>query len=797
MGGNVPVRVAVRVRPPLTDIHLHTNINNNGDSNSASSALAVEVHAPSNATDSASINTGGSKRPVATGRAWRFDACFGGEASQEEVFRESGVPELVDAALDGYSATVFAFGQTGSGKTHTLTGQSGSIFSTNGGSDPNDGVVARALAQAYATIEQRREHTSYAVKVSVAEIYNEKITDLLTSKVGPPLPIRSDRTRGFYVKGLTFGKAWFVDLAGSERLRDTGSAGTLAVREAGKINRSLFSLSKLLIDSLHGTGRALLLACCSPLVEHAEETAHTLHFASLAMRVASAPVVSLDPHNALVQRLKSTIADLKEENKSLSAKLVRMSVHSAETASSNNALMDGDESVHTSHKHNNNSFVVNHADSSINDSRSDVTATSPLSRPTVTKHEALRRLNNRRPDSKKKKHKRMPRPRSEGESGKLLNMWSLFPDTTSVHTRDYVVASSLYDARSVYSSFMGTAQKHPAPRAHSHPAISASWDTASSLRAPASTLTSSYHNLPTAPASIAQFTSAPPPPPPKDLLRQFPALADLEDAFRRRLNEAEATRRDAPAGTSVADDERNGHSYNTLHETTRQYVVTDVACSTYAPTTTTSSAPTTTSSPQRPEPKAAAWARRNTWFGRDKELTAYAYKVHDVLVGNEGIDPASDMYYQGGKPGSQPTTEHSSKPRHPHAHSNGNNNNNNNKPSRPHSQAIVSMSREQQLDRELRRIARGFGRVAGRESVSMAGAGRSSWSEFDNGLDYSHHPSSSVQVASGVEFASGDQNNDRVQDGLERARRSAEVARRSMLQELDRRLNRQRVDWVT
>lgn len=30
--------------------------------------------------------------------------------------------ELVDAALDGYNITIFAFGQTGSGKTHTIIG---------------------------------------------------------------------------------------------------------------------------------------------------------------------------------------------------------------------------------------------------------------------------------------------------------------------------------------------------------------------------------------------------------------------------------------------------------------------------------------------------------------------------------------------------------------------------------------------------------------------------------------------------------------------------------------------------
>ena len=36
-------------------------------------------------------------------------------ASQETVFRDMGYP-VVDAALQGYNCTMFAFGQTGSGK---------------------------------------------------------------------------------------------------------------------------------------------------------------------------------------------------------------------------------------------------------------------------------------------------------------------------------------------------------------------------------------------------------------------------------------------------------------------------------------------------------------------------------------------------------------------------------------------------------------------------------------------------------------------------------------------------------
>lgn len=49
--------------------------------------------------------------------------------------------------------------------------------------------------------------------------------------------------------------------------------------------------------------------------------------------------------------------------------------------------------------------------------------------------------------------------------------------------------------------------------------------------------------------------------------------------------------------------------------------------------------------PQQPDPKAVAWAKANPWFGNDSEMTEFAYKVHDELVGQQGMDPASDAYY--------------------------------------------------------------------------------------------------------------------------------------------------------
>ena len=49
--------------------------------------------------------------------------------------------------------------------------------------------------------------------------------------------------------------------------------------------------------------------------------------------------------------------------------------------------------------------------------------------------------------------------------------------------------------------------------------------------------------------------------------------------------------------------------------------------------------------PPRPDPKAEAWAEKNSWFGEDEAMTYSAFGIHRNLVEREGIDPTSDEYY--------------------------------------------------------------------------------------------------------------------------------------------------------
>ncbi|NXT21253.1 KIF12 protein, partial [Syrrhaptes paradoxus] len=152
-----------------------------------------------------------------------FSAVFDAGASQEAVFEGSGMRQLVELAIDGFSCTVFAFGQTGSGKTYTLMGPL-----TQSEAQPAAPGVLGLMQRSFACLlEQSRSRGSDLVlSASYLEIYNEQVTarpaappgtagtphlhcpprrvpqvrDLLSP--GPPhaLPLRWSKTRGFYVE---------------------------------------------------------------------------------------------------------------------------------------------------------------------------------------------------------------------------------------------------------------------------------------------------------------------------------------------------------------------------------------------------------------------------------------------------------------------------------------------------------------------------------------------------------------------------------------------------------------------
>ena len=99
---------------------------------------------------------------------FEYDFVARQDGSQEEVFKE--VRAVAQSVLDGYNCCIFAYGQTGSGKTHTMTGSA---------ADP--GVNVRLMEELYSIASKAWTGHVYTFRVSMVEIYNEALRDLLAA----------------------------------------------------------------------------------------------------------------------------------------------------------------------------------------------------------------------------------------------------------------------------------------------------------------------------------------------------------------------------------------------------------------------------------------------------------------------------------------------------------------------------------------------------------------------------------------------------------------------------------------
>ncbi|XP_042041651.1 kinesin-like protein KIN-14B [Salvia splendens] len=98
---------------------------------------------------------------------FEFDRVYGPHVGQADLFAD--IQPFVQSAFDGFNVSLFAYGQTSSGKTHTMEGSS-----------HDRGLYARSFEELFDLSNSDATSTSrYSFSVSVFELYNEQITDLL------------------------------------------------------------------------------------------------------------------------------------------------------------------------------------------------------------------------------------------------------------------------------------------------------------------------------------------------------------------------------------------------------------------------------------------------------------------------------------------------------------------------------------------------------------------------------------------------------------------------------------------
>jgi len=303
--------------------------------------------------------TGSGKTHTVVGPDFGRTQTVGGAAFPSSVrgcdgILQRGIAHAFDrAAMSSTSGFDYAFSVS---LTEIYNEQVGDLQSTSGGA-----LAVRHHPQKGFFVEGLQATPCFDLAGALATIYNGLNRRRVGSHNLNEASSRSHCLVSIHVhrKGggqSRFGKITFADLAGSERLKSTGSnANKASHRETGSINKSLFVLGKvisalskggssgrqggnpagggpfvpyrdskltqLLIDSLGGRGRAAMLACCSPLGEHCEETLNTLHFAELALNVKSQPIVILDPQDQMILDLHATIKALRDDNRQLAEQL--------------------------------------------------------------------------------------------------------------------------------------------------------------------------------------------------------------------------------------------------------------------------------------------------------------------------------------------------------------------------------------------------------------------------------------------------------------------------------------------
>lgn len=128
-----------------------------------------------------------------------FERVYGMNSTTLDLYEQSVKNIIVKNVPLGYNGTVFAYGQTGSGKSFTMLGTG----------DGGEGIVSMAIKDLFSALDAEKtgakgKRVDIQVFVSMLEIYNEQLRDLLIAPggVAAPLAIRENE-HGVYVHNAT------------------------------------------------------------------------------------------------------------------------------------------------------------------------------------------------------------------------------------------------------------------------------------------------------------------------------------------------------------------------------------------------------------------------------------------------------------------------------------------------------------------------------------------------------------------------------------------------------------------
>ncbi|XVE89722.1 hypothetical protein DITRI_Ditri20bG0018500 [Diplodiscus trichospermus] len=226
------------------------------------------------------------------GFTFSFDKVFYEKSKQADIYEFLVLP-IVRDAFNAINGTIIAYGQTGAGKTYSMEGPNILEFD-----EQKKGILPRVVDGLFECIRSSNDSTKYTIKLSMVEIYMEKVRDLFDLSKDN-IQIKESRTQGILLSGATeiflldpaealqslssgianraigetqmnmassrshcvymftlnqesttekrvkSGKLILVDLAGSEKVEKTGAEGRV-LEEAKTINKSLSALGNVI-----------------------------------------------------------------------------------------------------------------------------------------------------------------------------------------------------------------------------------------------------------------------------------------------------------------------------------------------------------------------------------------------------------------------------------------------------------------------------------------------------------------------------------------------------------------------
>ncbi|CAN1232829.1 Kinesin-like protein KIN-1 [Linum perenne] len=223
--------------------------------------------------------------------SFSFDKVFYEDSMQADVYEFLALP-IVKDAVNGVNGTIIAYGQTGAGKTYSMEGPD--VLQPD---DMKKGLLPRVVDGLFDHIASAGDSSKFKIKLSMVEIYMERVRDLF-DLAKDNLLIKQSKENGMLVSGVTeihlsdtgealrnlqagilnravgetqmnlassrshcayiftvqqeltrertrTGKLVLVDLAGSEKVEKTGAEGKL-LEEAKTINKSLSALGNVI-----------------------------------------------------------------------------------------------------------------------------------------------------------------------------------------------------------------------------------------------------------------------------------------------------------------------------------------------------------------------------------------------------------------------------------------------------------------------------------------------------------------------------------------------------------------------